>query len=180
MPATPITAMCRRCTERFHLFELRDHMTGLCPRCGWILTPDWSAKLLEDAAVAEIAQRYLISALRNLRTLPGNVAVQPHSVMKNLFEEVGWQRDLIDDQDMLRDELKQLRALLAQWEGLVAETASAEPRRRWWRRTPRVPEIATHSGTRCVSVSGAVSGVGGEGSEDFSEGLVEAGDALVL
>lgn len=95
MPVTPIEARCRRCGDDFHLFEVRDHRRGTCPRCGWILTPDWTAKLLEDAARADIAQRHLVGALRSLRNLPGNVAVRPHTVLRNLFEGVGWQRDLV-------------------------------------------------------------------------------------
>ncbi|MGE3447815.1 MAG: hypothetical protein AB7H92_09580 [Microbacteriaceae bacterium] len=74
MPVTPIEARCRRCGDDFHLFEVRDQRRGTCPRCGWILTPDWTAKLLEDAARADIAQRHLVGALRSLHNLPGTRA----------------------------------------------------------------------------------------------------------
>ena len=85
---------------------------GTCPRCGSILTPDWTAKLLEEAARADIAQRHLVGALRNLRNLPGTLPFDPTSVIRNLFEEVGWQYDLAEDPDMLREELRELRRLL--------------------------------------------------------------------
>lgn len=137
MPVTPIEARCRRCGDDFHLFEVRDQRLGTCPRCGWILTPDWTAKLLEDAARADIAQRHLVGALRSLRNLPGNVAVRPHTVLRNLFEEVGWQRDLVEDPGLLREELRELRRLLASWERLEPAATGAAPGPDWLRRAAR-------------------------------------------
>jgi hypothetical protein len=145
MPVTPIEARCRRCNADFHLFELLEHRSGTCPRCGWSLTPDWTSQLLDDAARADIAQRHLVGALRNLRDLPGNVAVRPHVVLRNLLEEVGWQKDLADDPDMLREELRELRRLLVAWELLDPVVAAAQPHRNWFLRmadwlTGRPPE----------------------------------------
>jgi hypothetical protein len=130
MAVTPIKARCRRCGEDFHLYELLDHRDGTCPQCGWILTPVWTTKLLEDAAVADIAQRHLVGSLRNLRDLPGNMQLRPHTVLRNLFEEVGWHNDLADDPEMLRHELHELQRLLGAWQLLephVAATQPAEP-----------------------------------------------------
>jgi predicted Zn-ribbon and HTH transcriptional regulator len=134
VPVTPIEARCRRCGGDFSLFELRVQRTGVCPRCGWILTPDWTAILLEDAAVADIAQRHLVNALRRLRNLPGNVVVLPHTIFRNLFEEVGWQTDLADETAVLREEVRQLRRLVAAWELLDPEVVAAQPHRSWIRR----------------------------------------------
>jgi hypothetical protein len=94
-----------------------------------MLTADWTAKLLEDAAVADIAQRHLVNTLRRLRNLPGNAIVRPHSVLRNLFEEVGWQKDLAEDPEMLRGELRELRRLVAAWELLDPLVAAAQPSR---------------------------------------------------
>ena len=115
MSITPIEARCRRCG-------------------GWMLTSDWTAKLLEDAAVADIAQRHLVGALRSLRNLPGNAVVRPQMVLRNLFEEVGWQKDLAEDSEMLRGELRGLRRLVAVWERLDPFVAAAQPRRSWIQR----------------------------------------------
>ena len=134
MAVTPIKARCRRCGEDFHLYEILDHRSGTCPQCGWSLTPDWTTKLLEDAAVADIAQRHLVGSLRNLRNLPGNVQLRPHTVMRNLFEEVGWHNDLADDPEMLRHELQQLRRMLGVWELLDPHVAATQPRRTWFQR----------------------------------------------
>lgn len=145
MAVAPIKARCRRCRSDFHLFELLDSRSGTCPRCGWTLTPDWTSQLLLGAARADIAQRHLVGALRSLRNLPGNVAVRPHVLVRNLFEEVGWQTDLAEDPDMLREELRELRRLLIAWELLDPVVAAAQPHRSWFLRvidwlTGRPPE----------------------------------------
>ena len=66
MAVTPTEARCRRCKADLHLFELLDYRSGTCPRCGWTITPDHASQLLEDAARADIAQRHIVGALRNL------------------------------------------------------------------------------------------------------------------
>ncbi len=134
MAVQPIEARCRRCGRDFHLFELLDYRSGTCPRCGWILTPDWTAKLLEDAGRADVAQRHLVAALRSLRSLPGNVAVRPSVILRNLFEGVGWQNELADDPELLRDELREIRRYLAAWELLDPVTEAAQPHRSRLRR----------------------------------------------
>ncbi|MEO5901104.1 MAG: hypothetical protein ABIR68_13410 [Ilumatobacteraceae bacterium] len=134
MAVTSIEARCRRCGDDFHLFEVREQRSGCCPRCGWVLTPDWTAKLLEEAGRADFAQRHLVAALRSLRNLPGNVDLRPHTILRNLFEEVGWEQDLAEDPEMLRDELRELRRLVSAWELLDPVVAAAQPRRSWlWR-----------------------------------------------
>jgi hypothetical protein len=126
---TAIKARCRRCREDFHLFEVLDHRDGTCPRCGWSLSYDWTATLLEEAARADIAQRHLVDALRRLRGLPGNVLLRPHIVLRNLFEEVGWHKDMAEDTDTLQEELPELRRLLAAWEMLDPDVTADVPHR---------------------------------------------------
>lgn len=138
MAVTPIGARCRRCGEDFHLFEVREQRSGCCPRCGWVLTPDWTAKLLEEAGRADFAQRHLVAALRSLRNLPGNVDLRPHTILRNLFEEVGWEQELADNPEMLREELRELRRLVSAWELLDPVVATAQPRRNWLSRAVAV------------------------------------------
>jgi hypothetical protein len=134
MAVTPIKARCRRCGEDFHLYEVLDHRSGTCPQCGWILTANGTTKLLEDAAVADIAQRHLVGSLRNLRNLPGDMQLRPHTVLRNLFEEVGWHNDLAEDPEILRHELHELRRLLGAWELLDPHVIATHPRRTWFQR----------------------------------------------
>ena len=134
MAVTPIAARCRRCSEDFHLFELGDHRSGTCPRCGWMLTLDWTAVLLEEASRADLAQRHLVGALRRLRNLPGNLVLRPHTVLRNLFEEVGWEQDLAQDPELLREELRALDGLLDAWKLHDPIVDAAQPRQSWPRR----------------------------------------------
>ena len=129
MSVTPIAARCTHCGRDFHLFELLDRRTGTCPRCNTALSPDWTQKLLDDARQADLAMRHLVNALRGLHSLPGNMAVRPSSVMRNLFEEAGWERDLDEHPDLARDELPKLQHLLADWERFDAGTAGTAPKR---------------------------------------------------
>jgi hypothetical protein len=134
MAVRSIQARCRRCGDDFTLADLLDDRRGVCLRCGWPLTHDWTPKLLGDAARAEAAQRQLVSALRSLRNLPGNVVVRPHTVLRNLFDEVGWQRDLAEDPELLREELRELRRALLEWELLDPVLAAERPRLSWLQR----------------------------------------------
>jgi hypothetical protein len=148
MPLTPIGARCRRCGRSFYLFEVRDEGTGTCPRCGRPLAADWTAVLLEDIARAEIAQRHLFQALRRLRKLPGNLAVRPHTLLRNFFKEIGWQNDLADDPEMLREELRHIRQHVSAWQRLDQKDTGNRPRRSWRQRlietiAGRRPELDT-------------------------------------
>ncbi|HKE76599.1 MAG TPA: hypothetical protein VKB57_23480 [Acidimicrobiales bacterium] len=134
MAMTPIGARCRRCDQGFYLFEVRDQGTGACPRCGRLLAPEWTAILLEDIARAEIAQRHLVQALRRLRGLPGNLAVRPHTVLRNFFKEIGWQDDLADDPATLREELRRIRQHVTAWQQFDRTVAATRPRRSWLQR----------------------------------------------
>lgn len=134
MALTPIGARCRSCGRDFHLFEVHDQRTGTCPRCGRLLTPDWTAMLLEDVARVEIAHRHLVHALRRLRQLPGNIAVRPHTLLRNLFKEIGWQKDLAENQEMLREELRHIRRHVTAWQQLDRTITAAQPRRSWLQR----------------------------------------------
>jgi hypothetical protein len=129
MAVTSIEARCRRCRKGFELIELRDQHSATCPRCGWALTHDWGDKLRADAAAADAALGLLVRSLRSMRSLPGNVAIQPHSVLRNLGDEVGWERDLADDPELLRPALREARRLLDTWELLDPAVAAAQPRR---------------------------------------------------
>jgi hypothetical protein len=77
--------------------------------------------MLEQAARADIAHRHLIGALRDLHDMPGNLLVRPQSVLRNLFEEVGWQRDLAEMPNLLEEELSDAGRLLAGWVGRGAQ-----------------------------------------------------------
>lgn len=135
MAMTSIEARCRRCSKDFGLLEVRAERTGRCPRCGYTLTLHWTDKLIDDANSADAALHQLVRALRDIAKLPGNVALRPHTVLRNLFEEIGWEDDLARDPEMLREELRELRSLLAGWERLDPVVATRPRRTRFSERS---------------------------------------------
>ena len=117
MAASPIQARCRRCSGELFLFEVVEAKTGECPRCRWPLSPDWNPLLFEEARRADDAQRHLVSALRRLVSLPGNLEILPHSVLRNVTEGVGW--EMATDPALLRDEVRRLREQIDAWQRLA-------------------------------------------------------------
>jgi hypothetical protein len=116
--ASPIEARCRHCASKFDLRELTEARTGRCPLCNTLLSPDWTNELLEHAALALRAQTSLVRALRRLNGLPGNLRLLPHSVLRNLFEEIGWEQNLADEPSALEDEIRLIRMELEYWQRL--------------------------------------------------------------
>ena len=71
----PIEAGCRRCGRDLYLTEHIRRRSGLCPRCEWPLSPDYTELLLEESVRAERSLRELVRALRRLVGLPSNLDV---------------------------------------------------------------------------------------------------------
>lgn len=103
MAVTPIKARCRYCRRLLSMREVAAEKTGTCPQCGFAISPDWTHDLREQAAIAERTQRQLVSSLRRLRSLPGNLELIPSSVLDNVIGEVGWERALVDNPDCSAD-----------------------------------------------------------------------------
>jgi hypothetical protein len=116
--ASPIEALCRHCASKFDLGELTETRAGRCPFCNTLLSPDWTNVLLENAALALRAQASLVKALRRLNGLPGNLRLLPHSVLRNLFEEIGWEQKLAAEPSTLEDEIRLIRMELEYWQHL--------------------------------------------------------------
>jgi hypothetical protein len=60
----------------------------------------------------------LVKALRRLNGLPGNLRLLPHSVLRNLFEEIGWEQKLAAEPSALEDEIRVIRMELEYWQRL--------------------------------------------------------------
>jgi hypothetical protein len=84
-----------------------------------LLSPEWTVELLEKAAVADASLGALVKALRRLNGLPGNLRLLPHSVMRNLFEEIGWEETLAAEPTALEDEIRLVRLELRLWQRLT-------------------------------------------------------------
>jgi hypothetical protein len=132
MTVTPVQARCTRCAGDFALGELLVRNDGCCPRCGWRLTDDWAPVLLDEARRVDFLQRHLAISLRRLRDLPGNVALLPHPVLRNVADALGWEGPGPEDGDHLDDQRKLLADLAADWNPVDRRTGS------WSRRARKV------------------------------------------
>ena len=119
MDVSPIEAKCRHCASEFSLSDLLDTPDGACPHCARLLSPEWTSMLLEQSRTADRAMTVLVRALRRLNGLPGNLELLPHSVLRNLFEEVGWQEEFSNDSALAQEELRFIRLELESWERLA-------------------------------------------------------------
>ena len=117
----PIEARCRHCGRDLYLTELIRRRSGKCPRCDWPLSPDYPELLLEESERAERSLRELVRALRRLVGLPGNLDVKPHSLFRSLFEEVGWEQDLVAEPDLLAEEVERLKEQAERWGRLLSD-----------------------------------------------------------
>ena len=126
MATTPIQGRCRRCGREFHLFELVEARDGRCPRCEYLLTPEYTFLLLDEAGRADRLERELVASLRRLVGLPGNLEVIPHSVLRNIFEEVGWEEEVAGDRELVRHEVEELRRWLDRWAELTQSEQEAQ------------------------------------------------------
>ena len=119
MYVSPIEARCRHCAREFRLSDLLSAADGVCPYCARLLSPEWTSLLLQESRTADEAMMALVRALRRLVGLPGNLELLPHSVLRNLFEEVGWEEEFSNDPAGAQDELRFIRLEVESWERLA-------------------------------------------------------------
>lgn len=124
MAVTPIKARCRRCDGLVFLRDVAVEKTGVCSWCHMPFSPDWTHHLREHAANAERAQRELVNSLNRLRSLPGNLELIPASVLDNVIGEVGWERALVENAELLHRETENLHRWARQWERLQSRKRS--------------------------------------------------------
>lgn len=120
----PIGARCRHCDGEFDLLELLSVRDGRCPRCDTLISPEWTAVLLEEATEADRSERQFIKALRRLVALPGNMIVLPHSVLTLFWNEVGWEQPLAELPELLEEDVRLERLELGRWEGLGSSAST--------------------------------------------------------
>jgi hypothetical protein len=147
MTVTPVQARCTRCRGDFALAELLDRRDGRCPRCGWRLTEDWAAVLLDEAKRVDVAQKHLAASLRRLRELPGNLVVLPHPVVRNVVDALEWEEPADDDRGTLDDQRKLLTELAGRW-----ARRDDPPHAEGGRRRRRAARHRTHRSTSAALV----------------------------
>jgi hypothetical protein len=92
----------------------------------------------------------LVRSLRRLNGLPGNLELMPHSVLRNLFEEIGWEEEFASDPHYAQAELRFIRLELASWERLASSgdrDALSERLKDFLSRMRRSPEAGSKEST---------------------------------
>lgn len=130
MYASPIQAMCRNCGGEFALYEIVERHDARCPWCLQSLSPDWESVLFEQAEIADRTQQTFVKSLQRLAGLPGNLVILPYSVLRNLFEEIGWEITISKDPDVMREELRLLHEEIRHWDQLNPDRAGLPKRLR--------------------------------------------------
>ena len=120
MAVTPLQARCRSCLGDFFLFEIVDRRSTTCPRCGRILT-DSDHVFIEAAQRADMAQRQLIKELGRIQSAHGVLSTLPNTLLRNVFEELNWERPFRADAALANEELALLDKHRARWRAYRTE-----------------------------------------------------------
>ena len=126
MPVSPLQARCRHCLGDFFLFEIVDRRSTTCPRCGRTLT-DTDEFFLEAAEWADVAQRLLIEQLRHVQSAHGVLSVLPNTLLRNVFEQLDWERPFRADAALADQEIALLDKYRARWRAHRADRATTIP-----------------------------------------------------
>jgi hypothetical protein len=109
--ADRIRARCRFCRLDFYLSELARSPEGRCPRCGRRLAPAYTNMVVREAGRVCRAHSELLEAVRLLVSLPGNLELIPHTLIRDLLEEVDWQEEIAQDRELIRREIDELEKM---------------------------------------------------------------------
>jgi hypothetical protein len=106
-----IRAHCRACHFSIYLTELiRAPFLGThCPNCGRDLVEQDHQRARKEAARAVLAHDELVESIGYLISLPGNLELVPHTIVRDIFEEIAWHQDtLIRDRELVEREIEAL------------------------------------------------------------------------
>ena len=109
--ADRIRARCRVCLLDFYLSEVSRSPEGRCPRCGRKLSPAYTTMMVGEAARICRAHGELLEAVRILVSLPGNLELIPHTLVRDLLEEVDWEEQIAKDRRLIRREIDELERM---------------------------------------------------------------------
>ncbi len=118
MAIEPIHARCRNCNQDLLLPQVIRDTPGRCPGCDELLAPGYTFLLLEETRRAEALQRSLILSLRRLQGLPGNLALDVASVLRNALTDIDWSEQFADDRDIIGQHAAQLGPRARAWRWL--------------------------------------------------------------
>jgi hypothetical protein len=132
-----IRAHCRACHYSIYLSEFvrSPFLETHCPSCGRDLAENDPQRVRREAARAVRAHDDLVESVRFLVNVRGNLELVPHTLVRELFEEVDWRHDeIVQDRELIEREIEALERYLETLSELVdsqeEEGQEEEDRRR--------------------------------------------------
>jgi nucleotide-binding universal stress UspA family protein len=122
MTMSSITARCRACGLFIDLEQLvkATFLEGHCPNCGRPLADD-TELMLKTAARVLRTHRELLDSVRVLVSLPGNLELLPHSLVRDFFEDIDWGERVASDRELVRLEIEHLERVVREWQKSAGE-----------------------------------------------------------
>ena len=128
-----IRAHCRACHYSIYLTEFvrSPFLETHCPSCGRDLAENDPQRVRREAARAVRAHDDLVESVRFLVNVRGNLELVPHTLVRELFEEIDWRHDeIVEDRELIEREIEALERYLETFSELVDSEDEDEDRRR--------------------------------------------------
>lgn len=122
-----IRAHCRACHFSIYLEVLvrAPFLEAHCPNCGRDFVEREPQRMRREAARAVRAHDDLVESVRYLVGLPGNLELIPHTLVRELFDEIDWRHDeIVADRELIQREIEALERYLDMWCELVSSDDS--------------------------------------------------------
>jgi hypothetical protein len=117
-----IRAHCRACHYSIYLTEFvrSPFLETHCPSCGLDLAENDPQQVRREAARAVRAHDDLIESVRFLVNVRGNLELVPHTLVRELFDEIDWRHDeIVQDRELVEREIEALERYLETLSELV-------------------------------------------------------------
>ncbi|MEW6475498.1 MAG: hypothetical protein AB1679_24855 [Actinomycetota bacterium] len=124
--SSTILGHCRSCHFFFELAQLvrASFLEGHCPNCGQPLATD-TRLFLKTAARTVIAHEELVENVRALMAIPGNFELLPHTLVRDILEDIDWEDRIAQDRELVQLEIDALQRYLRDWKKLEGEVGTA-------------------------------------------------------
>lgn len=124
--SSSIRGHCRNCHFFFDLAEIvrAAFLEGRCPNCGQPLATD-RRLFLKTAARTVLAHEKLVESVRALVAIPGNFELIPHTLVRDLLEDIDWEDRIAQDRELVQLEMEALQRYLREWTKLEGESGTA-------------------------------------------------------
>ena len=125
--SSTIRGHCRNCHYFFDLAEIvrASFLEGHCPNCGQPLATDRQLFLTTAARTLRAHQEF-VENVRALVAIPGNFELIPHTLVRDLLEDIDWEDRIARDRELVQLEIQALQRYLRDWTTLEGNAERAQ------------------------------------------------------